>query len=259
MAVEVLGLLVASTAASYTWWRLQRRRERLLAPASFEAALAPDAAVALSVAKHEAEVRHHRVLFLEHVLYGLLQDEDFAAMIARLGGDASAIEDRVQQELDANKDKFENVELSDMPRLLGIAWAVANHESRQLTCADLWAYASRSEAASLVQAGKVGVHELRFALVHGMPEPTTELPDRTDVHVVLRNDDFTTRDFVVEILTEVFGLPAGEAEEKMLKTHNEGRAVVGRFKLATAREKVEDVRKRARAKQYPLWIGLEDC
>lgn len=258
MAVEVLGLLVASAGASYTWWRLQRRRERLLAPARFEAALAPDAAVVLGVAKHEAEQRGHSLLYFEHVLYGLLQDEDFVAMIARLGGDPRAIEDRVQHELETNREKFQRAELSDMARLLGIAWGAASHEQRQLTCVDLWAYASRSEAANLVQAGNVSVHALRFALVHGMPEPTTDMPGRTDVAVVIRNDNFTTRDFVVQILTEVFGLPDEEAETKMMKTHNEGRAVLGRYKLADAQSQIAEVRERAQARQYPFWIGVED-
>ncbi len=259
MAVEVIGLLVASAGASYTWWRLQRRRDRVLAPASFEAALAPDAAVALSVARHEAEQRGHRVLYLEHVLYGLLQDEQVVATIEKLGGNAPAIEDRIQHELDTNKERFARVDTSDIARLLGTAWAVAQHEGRQITCVDIWAYASRSEAAKLVDAGNVSVHALRFALVHGMAEPSTDLPDRTDVHVVLRNDDFTTRELVVQILSEVFELPADEAEQTMLKTHNEGRAVVGRYKLAVAREKVDRARELARAKHYPLWIGVEDC
>lgn len=258
MAVEVLGLLVASAGASYTWWRLQRRRERMLAPARFEAALAPDAAVALGVAKHEAEQRGHTLLYFEHILYGLLQDEDFVAMIERLGGDARAIEDRVQHEFETNRDKFVRTELCDMSRLLGLAWLVAEHEQRALTCVDLWAYASRSEAANLVRAGNVSAHALMFALVHGMPEPTTDLPDRTDVAVVLRNDNFTTREFVVQSLTEVFGLPGDEAEATMMKTHTEGRAVVGRYKLAAAQDKIAEVRKRAKAKHYPLWIGVED-
>jgi ATP-dependent Clp protease adaptor protein ClpS len=258
VAVEVLGLLVASAGASYTWWRLQRRRERLLAPAAFEAALAPDAAVALSVAKHEVVTRGHSWLYAEHVLYGLLQDEDFVAAITRLGGDATVIEDRVQVEL-ADQAKFISAEPPDMTHLLGHAYHVATHEKRSVTCVDLWAYASRLPAAQLVRAGKVTEHELRFTLVHGMPEPSTDLADRTDVHVVLRNDSFTTREFVVQILREVFDLADDEAETRMMATHNEGRSVVGRYKLASARAKIDEVRTRARAKNFPLWIGVEDC
>jgi ATP-dependent Clp protease adapter protein ClpS len=43
----------------------------------------------------------------------------------------------------------------------------------------------------------------------------------------------------------------------MMQTHTEGRAVIGRFRPDDARAKIEDVRARARASGFPLWIGHE--
>jgi ATP-dependent Clp protease adaptor protein ClpS len=92
-----------------------------------------------------------------------------------------------------------------------------------------------------------------------MPEPSTDLPDRVDVHVVLRNDDYTTKDFVVGILHDVFDLAEPDAVARMEETHNGGRTIVGRLKLAIARDKIASARRRAHDSGFPLWIGVEDC
>ena len=43
----------------------------------------------------------------------------------------------------------------------------------------------------------------------------------------------------------------------MMQTHTEGRAIVGRYRPAEARAKIEEARGRARAGGFPLWIGVE--
>jgi ATP-dependent Clp protease adaptor protein ClpS len=78
-----------------------------------------------------------------------------------------------------------------------------------------------------------------------------------DVRVVLRNDDYTTREFVCEILRQVFTFNEADAETRMMQTHNEGRAVVGRFSAAEARVKIREVRERAKRHGFPLWIAIE--
>ena len=77
------------------------------------------------------------------------------------------------------------------------------------------------------------------------------------MHVVLRNDDYTTQQFVCRVLEEVFELDEAAAHTRMLQTHTQGRAVVGRFRPDEARAKIEDVRGRAKAAGFPLWIGVE--
>jgi ATP-dependent Clp protease adaptor protein ClpS len=76
---------------------------------------------------------------------------------------------------------------------------------------------------------------------------------------VLRNDDYTTRDFVTEILQDVFPLSEADAETRMMQVHTEGRGIVGRFRLDVARGKIDEVRRRARESVFPLWVGVEDC
>jgi ATP-dependent Clp protease adapter protein ClpS len=54
-------------------------------------------------------------------------------------------------------------------------------------------------------------------------------------------------------------MPDADAQTRMMQVHNEGRGVVGRFKLDVARPKIDEVRRRARERMLPLWIGVEDC
>lgn len=252
MAVEVLGILLASAGASYALRAWQRRREppRLL----LEDVLAEDAAVAMSVATHEAGSRAHPEIWPIHILYGLLQDEAFTAAIEKLGGTPSAIEERVLTELE--KRSRDHDEAARVEALRVLAYAHGQRE-RKITSTDIWAYLARTATGKLVESGELTCHALLFTLVHGMREPQPTLPDRVDVHVVMRNDDYTTRDFVVSVLREVFD--ESDAEPKMMEVHNTGRGVVGRFKSPLAAMKIEAVRKRAREQMFPLWIAPEDC
>jgi ATP-dependent Clp protease adaptor protein ClpS len=256
VGLEILGLLAASAGASFGWWKLQQRRERRLLDIPRD----PDLEVVLGVAQHEASSRGHMYLWPLHLLHGLAQDDAFVAAIGRMGGDAAKLESYVQDELDKHTEPHDEAAMEDGARVVGYTLAAARAHGRPATCIDLWARIVHTEAAkAATAAAKVEPIALLFVLAHGMPEPSSELPGRTDVHVVLRNDDYTTREFVVAILREVFDLPEAEAETRMLQTHNDGRALVGRYKHAVARDKIETVRRRARAEGFPLWIGAEDC
>jgi len=76
--------------------------------------------------------------------------------------------------------------------------------------------------------------------------------------VILHNDDYTTMDFVVYILTSVFQHSPAAAEELMMQVHNHGRAVCGRYPYDIAVSKISIVRRLAQAEQYPLLCSLDD-
>lgn len=256
MGIEILGLLAASAGASYGWWRIQRQRERRL----FDIPRDPDLEVVLGVAQHEAQQRGHDYLWPLHLLHGLAQHEAFTAAIARLDGDADKLESYVQDELDKRTERFDEHAMTEGARVVGYTLAAARSLGRPATPVDLWARVARTDAGrAAAAAAGVDPTALLFLLAHGMPEPSLDMPDRTDVHVVLRNDDHTTREFVVSILRDVFGFSEHDAETRMMQTHDEGRAIVGRYKLAVAKDKAGTVRRRARDEGFPLWIGLEDC
>lgn len=75
--------------------------------------------------------------------------------------------------------------------------------------------------------------------------------------VLLHNDDYTTREFVVLILQEVFHLGEGDATQVMMHVHNNGVGVAGVYTFEVAEAKVEKSMALARKFEYPLQLTLE--
>ena len=75
--------------------------------------------------------------------------------------------------------------------------------------------------------------------------------------VLLHNDHYTTMDFVVDILMQVFHFPEARANEIMLDVHRKGIGVCGVYTLDIAVTKVESVHQIAKEKQFPLRCSYE--
>ncbi len=75
--------------------------------------------------------------------------------------------------------------------------------------------------------------------------------------VILHNDDYTTMDFVVEILTSVFGKSLEKATQIMLNIHNRGKEVCGIYPRQIAETKIEIVHNLAGNKGFPLRSTME--
>jgi ATP-dependent Clp protease adaptor protein ClpS len=245
--VGYIAIVVAGFGA-YWWRHLRPARTR----ATLRQLFAPDAEVALHVATHEASTRRQELSSI-HVLYGLLQDETVTAAIATAGGDPDTIEDRVLAALATPVDDAHQ----DAQWVLGRAAAVSHRSDRLASCTDLWAFLGESHAARLLDDSKLDRGATLFALYHGGRPPEVSTADDRDVFIVLRNDDYTTQQFVCTILRDVFALPDVQASSIMLATHTTGRAVVGRFTAEVARAKIREVRTLAHAHAFPLWIGTE--
>lgn len=74
--------------------------------------------------------------------------------------------------------------------------------------------------------------------------------------VIIFNDDFTTMDFVVYILTTIFFKSDVEAETLMINIHKSGSAVVGIYTYDVAMSKVRKATDMARAEKFPLKITI---
>ena len=85
-----------------------------------------------------------------------------------------------------------------------------------------------------------------------------EITPPKDCKVRFHNDDFTTMDFVVNILLTVFHKPLGEAEQLMEKVHKTGSAIVGVYPYDIAVTRAEIATKAARNEGFPLRITVEE-
>lgn len=75
--------------------------------------------------------------------------------------------------------------------------------------------------------------------------------------MIFHNDDFTTMEFVTEVLKQVFGKPTDEAVVLMMKVHREGQAVVGVYTYDVAMTKACQAMAMARDEGFPLKVTCE--
>lgn len=75
--------------------------------------------------------------------------------------------------------------------------------------------------------------------------------------VLLHNDDFTTMEFVVWVLGNVFNMPEEQAIQVMLSVHLRGSGVAGIYTYEVAETKVEKTTALAREHEYPLLVTME--
>jgi len=78
-----------------------------------------------------------------------------------------------------------------------------------------------------------------------------------EYRVILLNDHFTTMDFVVAVLIEIFHKDASDANRIMLDVHKKGKGIVGVYTWDIAATKTEQVHLVARAHEYPLRCIIE--
>jgi ATP-dependent Clp protease adaptor protein ClpS len=76
--------------------------------------------------------------------------------------------------------------------------------------------------------------------------------------VLLHNDDYTTMEFVVHVLQNIFGRSTADAVVIMLKVHNEGVGVAGVYTFEVAEMKVNKATALARENEYPLLCTIEE-
>ena len=76
--------------------------------------------------------------------------------------------------------------------------------------------------------------------------------------VLLHNDDYTTMEFVVDILVSIFRKTPDEAAAIMLVVHRDGLGSCGVYTEEVAETKVAQVHDRARKAGFPLRCSMEE-
>ncbi len=89
-------------------------------------------------------------------------------------------------------------------------------------------------------------------------EHDLELEEPKKYKVLLLNDDFSTMEFVIEILSKVFRKSLEESETIMLDVHNNGKAICGVYTKEIALTKVSQVKTMARKAKFPLKATAEE-
>jgi ATP-dependent Clp protease adaptor protein ClpS len=99
------------------------------------------------------------------------------------------------------------------------------------------------------------------------PEPESEVVTETRTEkklkkpplfkVLLHNDNYTTREFVVAVLRDVFHKPETEAIQIMLHVHYNGIGVAGIYTYDVAETKIKTVEQLARDAEFPLRLSME--
>ena len=85
----------------------------------------------------------------------------------------------------------------------------------------------------------------------------TNLKEPHRYKVIIHNDDFTTMDFVVTVLVQVFMKSKEEAEALMLQVHHSDKAVVGIYSYDIAVSKTQKATDMAHEQGYPLRLTVE--
>ena len=75
--------------------------------------------------------------------------------------------------------------------------------------------------------------------------------------VILLNDDFTPREFVVLVLKAVFRMYEPTAHRVMLTAHQRGACVIAVFTRDVAETKAKEATELGKAKGYPLYFTTE--
>ena len=78
-------------------------------------------------------------------------------------------------------------------------------------------------------------------------------------HVYLLNDDYTSMDFVIDILIRIFHKSYADAQRIMMQVHQVQRGLCGTYSYEIAETKVHQVSSLARESGFPLKAVMEEA
>lgn len=144
-----------------------------------------------------------------------------------------------------------SVEVRDTT-LLPLATDVTPLASRRARCAGRRAVPVRGR-----EEGGEGGKQEGGVVTTTKTETRTKLKKPRLYKVLLHNDDYTTREFVVMVLRTIFNKSEPEAVRIMLHVHHNGIGVAGLYTHEVAETKGAQVTSLARANEFPLLVTME--
>ena len=76
--------------------------------------------------------------------------------------------------------------------------------------------------------------------------------------VLMYNDDFTTMEFVVAVLMDIFNKTIDEASYIMMEVHNKGKGIAGVYPFDIAISKLNKAQTLARKEGFPFKLSVEE-
>jgi len=240
--------------------------------------LSPELERLLQRSVEDARNRRNPTLTLEHLVYVMACDMRCAEFLAACGAKV----DRLVHELDYYLYELPNTggdDLAQAPAFAAALQRAANHAQavghEQITpdgvlaalLVEKGAYAvaalARHRVTRLVvitqishgAAGRAAGRALPRARLLGRWRPAPRgTSDRYEV--VFHNDDFTTREFVIGLITSLFERSAEDAEALTQEIHVRGTGVVGVYPRREADRLMKHATEAARAAEFPLRLSV---
>ncbi len=91
-----------------------------------------------------------------------------------------------------------------------------------------------------------------------LEETTTTVAPPPMYRVILVNDDYTPREFVVYILVAIFQIGRPKAQRIMLGAHQGGKSIVGVYTYDVATTRTDRAKREANEAGYPLQMYVEE-
>ena len=103
--------------------------------------------------------------------------------------------------------------------------------------------------------------------VEPIGEPRLDLLEKDEVkakrpsmwNIVFYNDDYTSMDFVVFVLTKVFHRSTEDALALTLAVHTQGKGIAGTYTFEVAEQKQCEVLSMAKIEEHPLRVEVEQA
>ena len=100
-------------------------------------------------------------------------------------------------------------------------------------------------------------HDYDGGLLVEEEKPKLQPPKQYKVIVI--NDDYTSMEFVVQVLMMFFAMDHAKATRVMMSVHTKGKGICGTYSHEIAETKVDQVNEYSRMNQHPLMCTMEEA
>lgn len=213
-----------------------------------------------------ASTSKHAEVTAAHLVAALLEEDEVATAITACGADREELKDVVLGSLDGIRRRpwyrrkpkarvLVNGILRDT--VVHVLGAGLPEVTPTFVLIQLLEHDESSLLVERLDAMGLEALALKRYVAHGSPVDTpVETTETLRSDVVIHDDPFTTREFVVEALVETFSMSEEKATSTMLEAQRLGKLAVATLDRGEARAAAESIREKARDGGFPLKISL---